>query len=264
MDAVTNITTATSEATFGEAGEEVKHGEAGRGEPVSGQMGNVAAGEPYDRGNLETQRHVTAPTYGTADSKAANLAAAEQVDAAVTGKKSLYNPILPVGPAENGPTDYTSSDRRAPAISTDSRNLGEQRSPFVQGVGEPEGASGSGTGQQNGITYDESNMEARRPSDSGPAFPTREGGRRRSRQNFRCRSIDRPGQIEYGSMLGEAYLKKHERNALAPLNKTEQARRRAAQEYSADHKDDLETRHTNISIIKQEKLSLKGRIKAMF
>jgi hypothetical protein len=48
-------------------------------------------------------------------------------------------------------------------------------------------------------------VEARSPSDSGPAFPTGEGARRRSRHSSRARSIDRPGQIYYGSMLGEAY-----------------------------------------------------------
>jgi len=261
MEAATNITTAASEATLGEVGEEVRSGEAGRREPVSGQMGNVVPGEPYDNGNLETQRHDTAPTSRTADRKATNGTAAEQAGAAATRKKSLYSPVLPVGPAENGSTDYTSSALHATAISTDSRNPGGQKSPIVQGVGEPERASGSGTGQQNGLTYDE---KARKPSDSGPAFPTREGGRRRSSHSWRHRSIHRPGKIHYGSMLGEAYLKQYERNALAPLDKYEQARRRSAQAYAADHEDDLETRYTNISIIKQKKPSLKGRIKAVF
>lgn len=54
MDAVTNITTAASKAIFGEGGEERKLSEAAGREPVSGQMGNVAAGEPYDKGNLGT------------------------------------------------------------------------------------------------------------------------------------------------------------------------------------------------------------------
>jgi hypothetical protein len=52
MAAVTNITTPASKATFGEAGEEVKYGEAGRGEPISGQVGNIAAGQPYDEGQF--------------------------------------------------------------------------------------------------------------------------------------------------------------------------------------------------------------------
>jgi hypothetical protein len=104
----------------------------------------------------ETQRHDTAPTSRTADRKAMNGTAAEQAGAAATRKRSLYSPVLPVGPAENGSTDYTSSTRHATAISTDSRNPGGQKSPIVQGVGEPERASGSGTGQQNGLTYDES------------------------------------------------------------------------------------------------------------
>jgi hypothetical protein len=52
MDTVSNITTAASKALWGEGGEETAHNETGGKEPVSGQMGNVAAGEPYDRGNL--------------------------------------------------------------------------------------------------------------------------------------------------------------------------------------------------------------------
>lgn len=52
MDTVTNITTAASKVIWGEGGEETAHNETAGKEPVSGQMGNVAAGEPYDRGNL--------------------------------------------------------------------------------------------------------------------------------------------------------------------------------------------------------------------
>lgn len=54
MDTVTNITTAASKAIFGDAGEEAAHNETAGREPVSGQMGNVAAGEPYDKGNVGT------------------------------------------------------------------------------------------------------------------------------------------------------------------------------------------------------------------
>lgn len=250
MAAVTNITTPASKATFGEAGEEVKYGEAGRGEPISGQVGNVAAGEPYDEGQFETKRHDTMPTYGAAYSNASNGARAEQAGASPIRKKPLYNPILPIGRAENGSTDYTSGTT---TISPDSRDLGEQKSPLVQGVDESERASGSGTGKQNDITYDEN---TRRPSDSSPAS----GGKWR----LRHRSIERPGQIYYGSMLGEAYLKQHERRALEPLHKNAQARRRAAQGYGGNQDDDLEPTYTNMSIIKQKRRSLTERIKAIF
>lgn len=52
MDAVTNITTAASKAIWGETGEDTAHNETGGKEPVSGQLGNVAVGEPYDKGNI--------------------------------------------------------------------------------------------------------------------------------------------------------------------------------------------------------------------
>lgn len=127
------------------------------------------------------------------------------------------------------------------------------------------------------------NVDTRRPSDSSPAS----GGKWR----LRHRSIDRPGQIYYGSMLGEAYrmfrlifrcvfcdiacdlnvsilmyttVKQHERRALEPLHKNAQARRRAAQAYGGNQDDDLEPTYTNMSIIKQKRRSLTERIKAIF
>jgi hypothetical protein len=43
MDTISNLATAASKAIWGEGQHE---------EPVSGKMGNVAAGEPYDAGNI--------------------------------------------------------------------------------------------------------------------------------------------------------------------------------------------------------------------
>lgn len=43
MDTINKIATAASEAIWGENKHE---------EPVSGKLGNVAAGEPYDAGNI--------------------------------------------------------------------------------------------------------------------------------------------------------------------------------------------------------------------
>ncbi|KAK4155898.1 hypothetical protein C8A00DRAFT_41536 [Chaetomidium leptoderma] len=45
MDTITNLTHAASKAIWGET--------QGHEEPVSGKMGNVSAGEPYDAGNIE-------------------------------------------------------------------------------------------------------------------------------------------------------------------------------------------------------------------
>jgi hypothetical protein len=43
MDTINNLANAASKAIWGEGQHE---------EPVSGKMGNVAAGEPYDAGNI--------------------------------------------------------------------------------------------------------------------------------------------------------------------------------------------------------------------
>jgi hypothetical protein len=47
MDTVNKVAKAATKAIWGETSNETS-GE----EPVSGQMGNVAAGEPYDAGNM--------------------------------------------------------------------------------------------------------------------------------------------------------------------------------------------------------------------
>lgn len=45
METISNIATAASKAIWGED-------KASHVEPVSGKLGNVAAGEPYDAGNM--------------------------------------------------------------------------------------------------------------------------------------------------------------------------------------------------------------------
>lgn len=261
MDAMTNITTAASQAIFGE---EATRSEAAGREPVSGQMGNVAVGEPYDKGNMDTERNNSHPTYGTAGDKSTNGSSVQQASVAANGKTGLYNPILPAGPGENGATDYTSGARRISGKSADSQNLGQQKSPVLQGVGQSEMASGSTSAQKNGLTYDESNAEARKTSDSGVTSPTREGGRRKSRQSSGSKSIDR-GDLAFRSVSREAYRKQSERNALAPLHKTASARRRAAQASTEDgYEDEVDTGVADTSATKERKPSLKDRIKAKF
>lgn len=61
MDAVTNLTSAASKVIWGDAGQDTTHNESAGREPVSGQMGDVAAGEPYDKGNLGKAQFYTSP-----------------------------------------------------------------------------------------------------------------------------------------------------------------------------------------------------------
>lgn len=55
MDTVNNLASAASRAIWGESnganGAQTKDNETKGQEPVSGEMGNVEAGEPYDKGN---------------------------------------------------------------------------------------------------------------------------------------------------------------------------------------------------------------------
>jgi hypothetical protein len=55
METINNLANAASKAIWGEGKHE---------EPVSGKMGNVAAGEPYDAGNIGGKlRHTYIHTY---------------------------------------------------------------------------------------------------------------------------------------------------------------------------------------------------------
>ena len=55
MDTVNNLASAASRAIWGEGnganGAQTKENETKGQEPVSGETGNVEAGEPYDKGN---------------------------------------------------------------------------------------------------------------------------------------------------------------------------------------------------------------------
>jgi len=50
METVNNLTSAASRAIWGDQEAEQKKTEGT--EPVSGEMGDVKAGEPYDKGNM--------------------------------------------------------------------------------------------------------------------------------------------------------------------------------------------------------------------
>lgn len=65
MDAVTNITTAASRVIWGDAGADTAHNETAGKEPVSGQLGDVSAGEPYDKGNAGTYLNTAKHIFGT-------------------------------------------------------------------------------------------------------------------------------------------------------------------------------------------------------
>jgi hypothetical protein len=54
MDTVTNLTNAASRVIWGEDTTDTTSNQTAGREPVAGQMGNVEAGEPYDKGNLGT------------------------------------------------------------------------------------------------------------------------------------------------------------------------------------------------------------------
>jgi len=56
METVTNIASAASRAVFGTPATSNAAGNESAGqEPVAGQLGDVKQGEPYDKGNLETE-----------------------------------------------------------------------------------------------------------------------------------------------------------------------------------------------------------------
>ena len=54
METVNSLTSAASRAVFGTTATNTNEAGTAGQEPVSGQLGDVKKGEPYDKGNLET------------------------------------------------------------------------------------------------------------------------------------------------------------------------------------------------------------------
>lgn len=106
----------------------------------------MEANKPY---GTETPKSETPSALGTTATKATTDTSTAYDGTATNGKPNLYNPILPATPDENGATDYTTSARRASAISGDSQN-GEHMSPTLQNVAESEKVADSATAQKNG------------------------------------------------------------------------------------------------------------------
>ncbi|KAK7751643.1 hypothetical protein SLS62_006469 [Diatrype stigma] len=55
METINSVASAAAKAVWGESTQQQQHGD----EPVSGQTGNTAKGEPYDAGNLEEPKSTT-------------------------------------------------------------------------------------------------------------------------------------------------------------------------------------------------------------
>ncbi len=51
METVNNIASAASKAIWGDSTKDTADNETQGTEPISGQTGDVSAGEPYDKGN---------------------------------------------------------------------------------------------------------------------------------------------------------------------------------------------------------------------
>ena len=51
METVSNLTSAASRAIWGDPDKDKTSNETGGQEPLSGEVGDVSAGEPYDKGN---------------------------------------------------------------------------------------------------------------------------------------------------------------------------------------------------------------------
>jgi len=136
METVNNLASAASRAIWGEGNganaaqttEDVKGSETKEQEPVSGETGNVEAGEPYDKGNAEPASDTTTSTDEPKTSTlTSNPKSSTEPDA--PGNTPATEPIRPehdtdktgVTSAHN-PTSATSSDK--PTSSNDNSGPG--------------------------------------------------------------------------------------------------------------------------------------------
>lgn len=116
METVTNLTTAASRAIWGGEGETKP--DPNKTEPVSGELGNVKAGEPYDKGNAEpeTEQSTRVPNTDVAH------------DAQVSR----------ITPSENASANNTSSTTDTANLKQTSDLASEEHTTEHQGAGWPE------------------------------------------------------------------------------------------------------------------------------
>jgi hypothetical protein len=134
METVNNLTSAATRAIFGDTTKDAEIN-ASQQEPLSGETGNVEAGEPYDKGNLELAGEENAKSATTADpiTKDLPLRPAQDSTSKSTDGENEVTKTDPLGETEskdpisqenvadkavqNGSTSATTSD--TPASSND-------------------------------------------------------------------------------------------------------------------------------------------------
>ncbi|RDW94756.1 hypothetical protein BP5796_00519 [Coleophoma crateriformis] len=139
METVNNLASAASKAIWGEPASSkdnvaptTEHHE----EPVSGELGNVSAGEPYDAGNLgSTETEKTVPSGAAADSTKATevpSTAAHTSTPATAGLESTTTAIKPMSDAEAA--SKLSADKPITSEPSKAAETGASTDPFTSKV----------------------------------------------------------------------------------------------------------------------------------
>ncbi|RDW88674.1 hypothetical protein BP6252_00706 [Coleophoma cylindrospora] len=150
METVSNIASAASKAIWGEPASSKDHvapTTEHHEEPVSGELGNVSAGEPYDAGNLvSTETEKTVPSGAAADStKATELpsTAAHTSTPATAGLEPTTTAIKPMSDAEAA--SKLSTDKPITSEPSKAAETGASTDPFTSKVDTKKETSKTGT-----------------------------------------------------------------------------------------------------------------------
>jgi len=202
METVNNLASSASKAIWGTSNAEINQNgndTTGR-EPIAGETGDVKAGEPYDKGNLDstnTERTTASTTSDTIDKGPIR----SEHDTDKTGVTSHHNPVSAT--ASDKPTSSTATPAD-PSSAT-------QNTQKQQGADRPHAEPGSEEHDRIKETKQEAE-EAAKVDTSGPGPKSleeraRESGGDISGGNKESSGEDGPQKESHGEGTGEKYVK---------------------------------------------------------
>jgi len=220
METVNNLTSAATRAIWGDPTETKQGGnETGNREDISGETGDVKAGEPYDLGNadLATQSKSipTAESSNTTPDIPGNTASTGPIrpehETDKTGVTSVHNPTSAISSDKPSSSNDNSGPGAAPSVGADVTSA-QQATPKQQGADRPHEEPGSEEHDRIKETKAEAE-EAAKLNVDGPGPKTLEEKAHESHGDVSDANAssggddDGPQKESHGSGTGEKYIK---------------------------------------------------------
>jgi len=230
METVTNLANSASRAIWGEPTKnpETTGNETGGQEPIAGETGDVEAGEPFDKGNMDGAAEDTADTPSTSTdhpstsklpSTSTNPSSTLPGNTASTGPiRSEHDTDKTGVTSHHNPTSATSSDKPTssndtsgpgptPSVGADFSS-GTQNTQGQQGADRPFDAPEEGSEEHERIKKTKQEAEeAAKVDTSGPGPRALESRAKEGSGNVGGSEDDGPLRKTHGEGTGEKYVK---------------------------------------------------------